>query len=475
LWSASTAGVLVVCAAMVWVKQAGIIVVGALILWLLLRRLWAKAGLTAVGVAVLIAPFIIARATLGTALIGSRYSEEFGGPIAGGLLGRIVHLPSSVWRLMDFAIPRTFVPPPTGFSFDRISIDVVNVAGVAIAVLAVLGAVAWWRRCRDAAPLVVGGYLAGTLAYPFVNERRVILVAPAIAVFVAQGAEVLWRWIGRREIGQGRIGRRTIFVAGAVVLALLAAQFPRNYLLDLGADTSHPDGSAYMALLGQLGGPSDVVETNYVWSTALFSGHQTGASAFVSPCLPEALQTALSADRASYLLSAALNQPGVVGNDCLLGYLSTDPAAVRLLRTDRDLASVFELIGPGSPNPGLRDLTWHVPPTADHPLAQEPEAPQSPSDEAGTYPTVEGGTALTWTWNTPEPVTQVSLGGVSGHVTGESIALRSAAGEWTPVASGTEPFLVRQTAGLEATAVRVIVQGDGRLGVHDLHVLATPR
>ena len=62
-------------------------------------------------------------------------------------------------------------------------------------------------------------------------------------------------------------------------------------------------------------------------------------------------------DNAGFLLLGDLNKPGVLDSPCLRAVAASSPWAVPLLHTNRDDASVFELIGPGTGHPDLQDLT----------------------------------------------------------------------------------------------------------------------
>jgi hypothetical protein len=142
---------------------------------------------------------------------------------------------------------------------------------------------------------------------------------------------------------------------------------------------------------------------------------------------------------------------------------------VRLLSTGRDEASVFELIGPGTGHPDLRDLeSATVPSTA----------------AAGTTSTVE------WNWGTDESVSQVSAGEVGlrgAGVASVALQLRVPSGAWHTVARaasavgdgrGAAPYLLAQLpSGMVASAMRVVVTssgsspGPGQLSVADVHAL----
>jgi hypothetical protein len=277
-------------------------------------------------------------------------------------------------------------------------------------------------------------------------------------------------------------------ICGLLVIVPLAFQFPRDYLYALHQDSPRPGGSAYMALLRDLGQPHDVVETDYLWTTALYSGHRTANRAFVAPvCDSGVVIDAIHQDGAGFLLNAALNKPGLVDNLCILPVAGTQPWAVRLYRTARDDASVFELIGPGTGHPHLRDVAANAQlGTSAATIVETPEVPQGVYDPAGTFPAVDttgGQASLTWTLSQPSQVSQVTLGSVApteGSLTGVVIEARTTAGSWQTISavngpvgdgSATPYVIVRFPKPLMSTALRVTVTGNGTIGIHDLHVL----
>jgi len=300
-------------------------------------------------------------------------------------------------------------------------------------------------------------------------------------------------------------------VAVSVALISLAVQFPRDYLFAVGQDTSAPGGSPYLAFLRALGQPTEVVETDYLWTTALFSGHRTANRAFAAKCDAGSIAHALQADRAGYLLTAALSGP-IVDSGCVLDLAAAQPNAVRLYRTARDKASVFELVGPGTAHPDLRDLTATAQMTASPPgVTEVPETPQTGGDPAGdsqSIATADGTAALTWSWPKPQSISQISLGAagaVAVATTGVTIESQGPDGTWHqvgsvagPVGPGSSsgysvaaapsrdqfvagsarvPYLVREfRQPLQATALRITVTvgpGGGDVALHDFHALGS--
>jgi hypothetical protein len=448
----------IACAgSLVWVKQAGLGTVAGAVIWLALggRTGRRRAGLLSLGVFAAILPVVAARLAAGVAIAGSRYSEELGGYYQGGLLSRLLHvLPHSTWQMLSTAIPATLVPYLSPLPIGDHLPDLFKALSWVVTALVAIGARQWWRHHRDAAIAVVPAYLAECVLWPYVNERRAILVLPLLAAWFALGAVALWEAVGRsvREPGSVRLARRTaVALAAVVVVVPLVVQMPRDYLFSFGQSSSHFGGSPYAEMLSGLGAPSDVVETDYQYSTALYTNHATGWSAFwvtQDSCDPASVSSAIAADHASFLLLGDVNKPGLLDRPCLLELADQGAWAVELLHTSDDDAYVFELVGPGTGHPELADLT---------PLASASTA-------------LEGDqTVAEWRWSTPRSLTQVSLSGASVGPSTSSVRMEllGETGRWTTVASassgvgdgrGFAPFLMASAGDVgPVRALRVVV------------------
>jgi hypothetical protein len=484
VWTRSGVGVILVSGVLVWLKEAGIGVVAGLVLWLLLKpqgpyrvnRIKRPLAL-GLGVIALLLPIVVARLIAGVpALTGSRYSTELGTYYHGDLVHRIVYvLPHSGWHLLVTAIPATLIPYLSPLPFAGSDADLWQALSVLVTVLIVLGAVVWFRRYRDCSLAIVPVYLLETVFWPQVNERRVILVLPVLAAWWAVGATELWRairaWSGRRH----RLPLTQVLAVGlalALVVVPLGSQFPRDYLFKLGQSSARFQGSRYADVLAHLGSPSDVVETDYLSSTALFTGHRTAWGAFMAAtgsCYYPGVAGAIKQDAAAFLLVGDVNKPGTIDSPCLLQYASSVPSAVRILTTARDNASVFELIGSGTGHPDLADLTGDVIPV---------------DASAGSSRVIE------WNWGGPKAVAQVSLSEAQfteGTTTAVEVQLLQPDGVWEVAAratgpvgdgKGTTPYLLATYPnGQMASGMRVVVSGTGPVGavdIEDAHALGWP-
>ena len=468
-------------AALVWLKEAAVGILAGLVVWELWSRRrkpgWSSllrgGGIIGATVALLL-PVVVARVMAGVPIAGTRYSQELGGYYQGGLANRLLHvLPHGVWQIFSTAAAVTLVPYLSPLPTSGHIPDVWKVFSWHVIVFVIVGAVVWFRRHRDAAIAIVPIYLAETLLWPYVNERRVMLVLPLIAVWYVMGALAVWHALrsrieARRAEWLGRARAASVTLAVAAVGVPLVVQLPRDYLFNLGQSSSHFGGSRYMAVLSAERPASTVVETDYLYSTALFSGHLTARSAFdatASICYTPSIQQAVAKDQAGFLLLGDVNKPGIMDSPCLLGVADSSPWSVRLLHTSRDDASVYELIGPGTAHPSVVDLGAAITPLQ--------------STSGGT-------TAVTLEWKTPSVVSQVSVGEAAlsaGHTRSVTLEIRTGTGGWVPVARansgvgdgrGFAPILVASLPdGTVATGLRAVVAGTGPAAVVDLHALGT--
>jgi hypothetical protein len=444
------AGTVALAAALIYLKEAGVGVVVGLALWLVLRHRWRRALALLVAVVLAFVPVLAYRMAVGTPLAGSRYSSEIGGNLS------LSAIPTALHEYAIHALPRSVFP-------------VVGVPGpvvalyLSITVLTVLGAMVWLRRHREPAAVMALVYLAETLVYPYINERRTVLVLPVLLAFYLTGAHQVLRWLAAaagRWLAGDRVVRVLAAVGAVLMVVPLAWQFDRNYRFDAGQDTSKPLGSPYLAFAAAVTGPGDVVETPYVWTTSLGTGGRTANGVFVAPCTEQAMRDAARAEGAGFAVDAAFNIPPPL-QDCQHRILDTATWAVPLYHTELDDAVVYEFVGPGTRHPALVDSV----------------------DGSGSTGATAGGTAQTWTWSRPRQLTQLSLGGATA-ATGEATAVRlewsDRAGHWHtagsangPVGAGDRtPFLLwHPDRPVAATGVRVVVQGGDGIRTADVHAL----
>jgi hypothetical protein len=198
------------------------------------------------------------------------------------------------------------------------------------------------------------------------------------------------------------------------------------------------------------------------------------------------VETALRADDARFLMVGDVNAPGLMDSPCLLG-LASSPAtakalgAVRLVSTNHDQTSVFELLGPGSSQPQLTDWTESVTPLSSPsaprtgrarvvPLARNGQGDAGGTGDMGRAR--RGQAELTWYWPTPVPLTQASVGSVTSAtvISSVTVSIETPAHAWTVVASapgpvgdtGAVPYLLAKLPpGTTALGLRVSAETSG--------------
>jgi hypothetical protein len=484
----------VLMAGLVWLKEAGLGLVAGLVLYELWRRRWSRAAGVGLGTAALLLPALVARWASGGSTIGNRYAGEISAPGQGGFLD---HLPREVvhdaWSYLQEVLRQSVLPTGSPLPSHGTVELLMAAVGATVPLFGFVGAVSWYRRHPLAESWMLWAYFIETLAYPYTNQRRVILVLPVVTIWYVTGAAVVGGWA--LDLGGQTLSK--VAASVAVVVAVLAAGVPtaagftRDYLYKVGQKSSEFAHSPAMALLKAIGPPSAVVETDYRGSVAYFSGHRTAWTAFTATtpygpfaaqnkgsCTVPNVKSALQADDAEFLMVGDVNVPGLMDSPCLLQMASTASTgravgAVRLISTDHDQTSVFELVGPSSSQPGVTDWTAALVPTtrAARVLLQS----NGYGDAGGTGYTAaasEGIASFDWSWGAPVAVTQLSVGSVTStsEVRAVNVSVESAAGAWQNVLAapgavgdgGAAPYLLAELpAGTEVIGVEVSVRTAG--------------
>jgi hypothetical protein len=209
------------------------------------------------------------------------------------------------------------------------------------------------------------------------------------------------------------------------------------------------------------------------------------------------VRSALDADDASFLIVGDFNIPGLMDSPCLLRMASSPKTAgvlgvARLLSTDHDDTSVFEMLGPGTSQPGLVDHTVDAPSSAATALTLAANGQGDAGGTAFVAPAVAGQANFEWTWPGPEPLSQVSVGSVRGSaesgaappVTESTVAIELADGKWRTVASaggavgdhGRAPYLLASLPpGTTAIGLRVSARTAGGAEVSCVNAIGSTR
>jgi Dolichyl-phosphate-mannose-protein mannosyltransferase len=480
-------------AALVWVKEAGVGLAAGMVLYLLWRRRWARAVVTAVGTGALLLPGLVARWASGGSALGDRYATEISNSSDGGFLhqlpSEVVH---DIQSYLTSALRQSVLPIGSPLpSHGPFSVFLEGV-GYTVPFFVIVGAVAWYTRHPRPEMWLIGVYFAETLAYPFTNQRRVVLVLPFVVLWYVVGACASLRWVAARG---RRVLSGTVLSAATVIAVLVAgvptaSAFTRDYMFKQGVQSSEFAGSSAMDILRSVGTPEDLVETDYRGSVAYFTDHRTAWTAFVSTtpygpfadqheqnCNPVTVSGMLRADQAKFLVVGDVNTPGVMDSPCLLGLASTPASArqmgaVRLLSTQEDQESVFEFVGPGTSQPGLGDWTAARRPPGAVSVTLGPNGQGDAGGTAFLAPSRQGKANFTWPFAGLEQVSQVSVGAVSSTdvVSSVRVQLEGIDGTWRTVATtsgrvgdgGAAPYqLTLLGHAVWASALRVSVTTSG--------------
>jgi hypothetical protein len=498
--------VVVLLSGLVWLKEAGIGLVVGLVAYEVWRRRWWRAVGLGSGVGALLLPGLVARWATGGSTVGDRYASEIANPSQGGLVHQLLtEAPRDAWSYLQGALRQSVLPEGSPLPSQGPVHALMTVVGVSVPVFVLLGAVVWYRRHPKAESWMLWAYFTETLAYPFTNQRRVVLVLPLVMIWFVVGAGAAGRWalaIRGRELSRVAV---PLGVAGAVLFAGVptAAGFTKNYQWPVGQKSSEFARSPAIRLLKAVGTPDEVVETDYRGTVAYFTGHRTAWTAFTTTtpygpfgyenngnCRLAVVETSLRADEAKFLMVGDVNSPGLMDSPCLLG-LASSPAtakalgAVRLLSTNHDQTSVFELLGPGSSQPQLSDWTEGVTPLSSPsapgagrarvvPLARNGQGDASGTGYVGRAS--RGRVAFTWYWPRPVPLSQLSVGSLTSAtaISSVTVSIETPAHAWTVIAgapgpvgdTGAVPYLLAKLpAETTALGLRVSAETSGGAAV----------
>lgn len=504
------------CLLLTWLlafKAAALAFFPGVVGYLVVRRWFRKAAMATVGGLLALVPVAVIRILHGASPFGERnggYVAQYEGDPVSHFLNL---LPKSVSMFVTYAVPNATVPVQHFNGWPAPAPDLLWAFRFLVVALVCIGFVAWhWRYRPDATLVIVPVYVVESLAYfPFVNERRIILLMPLVLLWLVMGAvaigwavAALWRRLRRQPASRVRrysfATSTSLGLCVIVTVPLLALQFGRNYLLPPGETMSAPEHSSYVQALRAITDRNDLLSSSYRWTTAALTGRHTLHDVQFAGCNwrhPDAAAKTkvalLRQHTYAAVLLGALNRPWSFDDQCTLRLLQRNPAwAVRIHRQARDKAMVFELVGPGTANPELSDVTLGRPSRAQGAtLSARPEtrfvSGELPSAYSVLRPnTANGPASLTVPFRRAEPVTQVSLGEagqMGGTAEDIAIELRGTDGAWhqvwqvrgadvSPTEPGPDVAVRRFAVARRATAVRVVFRGAGPFEVHDLHVLA---
>lgn len=503
---------LVAATALIYIKSAGVAIIPAMVVYLATRRQWRKAAWAFVVPSLLYAPMLMLRVGEGGSLLGDGYSGQLHdhgflaslpSRFAGGLRSYADHVASDGVLGSSANLHLGSMPAP----IHALLVDV----QYAVLPLAVLGFAISARRHSDLATAFVPVYLLETLAYPYINERRIILIVPLVLHWIAVALE----WIGElvvaavRRRGSSRPHIRR--PAGAVLTGVLAAILVLPQLPQLGLDfrstpghnTIEPTTAGSLAILRDLRPADGIVASEYDYTATVVTGKYSRRIVGACPVRWTSAQTTAYLHRlhATFATFGVYTKYGAMDwySRCLVSGLDyLHRTSVRLYRNAAQQSVTFELIGRGSRLPHVTDLAAQRLPrvrSGTGTLRDEPRMVRG--DNAGKYLSLRTGRGhqarVVWGVKAPGVVRQLSISAAGGKVPPKRIvvSLRDTRGKWTAVSTTTGrnigpvvadphdskslPYLVRTfSRRFVATAVSVRFEGQGTYELHDLHLLADP-
>ena len=267
----SVVSVILSVAGLVWLKEAALAMVPA---WSS-GSWWQHKGRQAVAVAggslILLLPVAVARLAAGRAAGRCSPTPRSSEPTTPTRCSTASVTSSTACVVLLHCHSRELVPTGSPDLPDPAGSQVfLSVLDWHVAILCVIGFVVWWRHHRDAAVVVVPFYMAETLLWPNVNERRVILVLPVILALYVLGG-----WARRPASScalgpHSGAGDRWLAPVGLSILAAVVVVGPagRPVLTGLPLRRSARRARSRRArgtrpMLSALGRPDDVVETDY--------------------------------------------------------------------------------------------------------------------------------------------------------------------------------------------------------------------
>ena len=244
--------VIILLGGLVWLKEAGIGLVIGLVIYELWRRRWPRAIGVTLGVSALLLPGMVARWLSGGATVGDRYAGEIANTGYGGFLDGVPQEAVRVtWSYLQDVLRQSVLPTGSPLPAHGPVPLLMALIGATVPVFGIIGAVVWYREHPFGESWMVWAYFAETLAYPYTNQRRVILVLPIVTIWYVVGASA----VGRALVALGGHTLSRVAASMAVVVAVLvagvptAAGFTRDYLWNVGQKSSEFARSPAMTLL----------------------------------------------------------------------------------------------------------------------------------------------------------------------------------------------------------------------------------
>ncbi|MEP7286357.1 MAG: hypothetical protein ABI947_11370 [Chloroflexota bacterium] len=352
-------------AGLFYLKTAAITIPLAVVLYFVLIRKPRHALVVAIGTGALIGGLFLSRIAIGDPAIGYGYANELSfyyfGTRQGIVLKVVQTVLNNIWLYLTSALNVTIAPTVPGVSVlaSPFAMTLGALYSFTIAPIILVGWLIWWRLHRDVSILIFPAYFGTTLLYPFVHERRVILVLPIVLMFFCVGLyTVLIESLPKITSLPKKAAQAMIVSAVVLILITIGMRAYTDYYLTYIQPLSKIDISSqepWLQFLSQVPTSTDVVENGQTYLYHFLTGKKY-TNQFVATCQP-----ILSYQDASNFWSALYRQyprfvllSGIIDDsnkydvpikDCLLPMLQQNPDNfARVYSQPKDKIQIYEVL-----------------------------------------------------------------------------------------------------------------------------------
>jgi hypothetical protein len=510
--------------ALYYLKAAALPIIPAVILYFALKRKWRQALVIVIGSGVFVGAFFIWRTMAGGSFIGDGYQSELIGnygkqsgiPLLLTVVGMVM---DNIGTYLSSALGNALFPTPFSlfWSADPPVIDIIRtIFQATVASLVIVGWFIYSRRYRDAGSLIIPCYFGFTLFWPYINDRRVILLLPLVLIcfFVAVYA-CIFRSLPRLY---SNLGSSTYGIFGAVVALLilpLALRTYQEYTMPFSSMVVKFDPQApWMQFISHVPDENDVIASSNSFTLAYLTG-RTVSDALWQVCddwqasqrhdqilqrNDQILWDTLQRLSPRFVLVTALygsitKEPDPIASTCVLPFLQNNPRNFsRVYSQDEDSVQIYEVLSTTPGGAERRNLISQIRRYSNDPNATFFNQGEPKLDLAQYMAhDVDGATDFTIRFDAISNVDTIVIGQASAS--GEAIPvlrvmLQSPDGSWQSIdsvegksigysgsAASTAHipyYYLELRQPIRANAVRIQVEGHGAFLLQDLNVFGIP-
>lgn len=502
-----------------YLKAAGVLIPFAVIAYFFLIRKPRHALTLAVGIGLLLGLFVVGRMMINGTLVGYGYEGTFAGAYQGNFASRVTRvlltMLNGIWQYMTYAFSITLVPTVPQVSILNTP-PVLALNGFFAFIVGPLVLAGWLvnsARRRDAAMLIAPAYFGMTLLWPYIHERRVILLLPLVILYFVVGmyaviVEALPRVV---RFVPALVARGLFAIVLMLVIAVHVARFVVDYQLTY--VTPPPvlqieQDSPWVEFLTRTTGSDDVFATNVWYRYHLLTGRHTVGSFWPSTCMEikfagnhDAFWRDVGLYKPRFILLQAdtydVNEYGQQDHFCLLSILDSYPDHfVRVYSQTPSKIAIYEVLSTDPEDFARTNLTARAAPQSNSPdSVMLNTAPRAVPTNYILYPH-NGAAELTIPLSSAALIDTITLGQAgsgTGRVSRLQVMLQAPSGEWRNVDTlenirignaeagaiepATQPYYYRRLPQpTPANAIRVRFEGEGWFYASDFNAigLSTP-